>query len=195
MATSLARDIFDRLLEQIGEVVEAADSAEAGGSPSVASAVRRSGYVLTVAALDSYFHERGIQLLVGRARSGTGRAQAVANYLQSVSGSELQGQYGESHIRLRLSFKTLASPNAIDGLLSAAGLDATAKWLSVSFALNSRPDRVRRLLDLLYDRRNQIAHEADWDVGRLDFRPMAQAHLSDCLVHVRDIVHRFDEIL
>lgn len=168
---------------------------EGNSGDTSAPILRRSGYVLAVAALDSYFHERGIELLTAHAKTGTLQATEVSNYIKNTSAVDVAGQHGESHIRLRLSFKTLASPSAIDGLLAALGRDAQAIWLSVAFALNNRPDRIRRLLDLIYDRRNQIAHEADWDVARLDFRPMERANLSDCVDHIRTVVEAFDSAL
>lgn len=195
MPASLALNIFHRLLDQVAEIEAVATKMEADPHDTSASILRRSGYVLAVAALDSYFHERGIELAAAHAKAGALQAGEVANYLKSVSASDVSGQHGEGHIRLRLSFKTLASPSAIDLLLAAVGKDADAVWLSVAFALNNRPDRLRRLSDLIYDRRNQIAHEADWDVARLDFRPMERANLSDCVTHIRSLVEVFDTIL
>lgn len=195
MAASLALNIFHRLLDQVAEVEAVATRMEEDTQADSAPILRRSGYVLAVAALDSYFHERGIELAAARAKIGAVEAGEIANYVKNVSAAEVSGQHGESYIRLRLSFKTLASPSAIDSLLTALGKDAEAVWLSVAFSLNNRPDRLRRLSDLIYDRRNQIAHEADWDVARLDFRPMERANLSDCVEHIRSLVEVFDSIL
>lgn len=192
MATSLARDMFDRLLEQVKVVESVAARLEADGDGASAPVLRRSGFVLTVAAVDSFFHERGIPLLAAHAKLGATEAASVANYVQSVSAQDASGAFGESHIRMRLSYKTLASPRAIDSLLGAIGLDADSIWLSIAFGLSTRPDRLKRLLELHYDRRNQIAHEADWDVGRLEFRPMERAHLADCMAFLCDIVEGFE---
>lgn len=190
--SSLAFDIFHRLLSQTHELEAAAVRAENDGFGASAPILRRSGFLLAVAAFDSYFHERGIQLLAEYAKAGSTEAARVSNYVRNVSSAEVSSNEGESHVRLHLSFKTLVSPRALDQLLEAVGRDAESIWLSVAFDLNTRPDRIRRLLDLLYDRRNQIAHEADWDVGRLDFRPMEQAHLADCIQSVIETVEIFD---
>jgi hypothetical protein len=195
MSASLALNIFHRLLDQVAEIEAVATRMETDAQGTSAPILRRSGYVLAVAALDSYFHERGIELAAAHAQNGAVQAGEVANYVKNVSATDVSGQQGESYIRLRLSFKTLASPSAIDSLLAALGKDAEAVWLSVAFSLNNRPDRIRRLSDLIYDRRNQIAHEADWDVARLDFRPMERANLSDCVEHIRSLVEAFDTVL
>lgn len=195
MPASLALNIFHRLLDQVAEIEKVASQLEAESQDDVASILRRSGYVLAVAALDSYFHERGIELLAAHARLGAVQAGDVAKYVRNVSGADVSGPQGENYIRLQLSFKTLASPSSIDSFLAAIGKDANAVWLSVAFALNNRQDRIRRLSELVYDRRNQIAHEADWDVTKLDFRPMGRANLSDCVDHIRALVEAFDSTL
>lgn len=190
--SSLALDTFRRLLQQSHELEAAASREEDQGHTSSAPIIRRSGFLLAVAAFDSYFHERGIQLLATHAKIGPQEASLVANYVTRVSAAEVASADGENHVRLRMSFHTLVAPKALDKLLTAVGRDVDATWLSVCFALKTRPDRQRRLLELLYDRRNQIAHEADWDVGRLDFRPMERAHLHDCITVVADTVEQFD---
>lgn len=192
MPASFALNIFDRLLDQVAEIEAVASQLEANAQHTAPPILRRSGYVLAVAALDSYFHERAVDLLGSHANLGAAQASDVANYLRNVTAANVSGPQGESYIRLHLSFKTLASPSSIDSLLTVIGQDADAIWLSVAFTLNNRPDRIRRLSELVYDRRNQIAHEADWDLAQLDFRPMERANLSDCVDHVRGLVEAFD---
>jgi hypothetical protein len=193
--TSFALDIFHRCLEQVDEVESAARRAEAEGPVGLAPILRRSAYVLAVAALDSYFHERGILLLRDRALASVSAAGDVANFVQSVSALDVSGPNGESYIRLRLSFRTLVAPASIDRLLAACALDPDDHWLRTAFTLGTRPDRLRRLLELVYDRRNLIAHEGDWDMIDLDFRPMEQAHLADCVTAVRNIAETMDTLL
>lgn len=195
MPASLALNIFHRLLDQVAEIEAVATRMESDPNDTSAPILRRAGYVLAVAALDSYFHERGIDLLTAYAKLGPVQAGEVSHYLRNVSAASVSGQQGESYIRLQLSFKTLASPAAIDALITGSGKDPSAIWLSVAFTMNNRPDRIRRLSELVYDRRNQIAHEADWDVAQLDLRPMERAHLSDCVEHVRAFVEAFDTAL
>lgn len=194
MAT-LALEILRRCLEQVDEIEQAASRAEADGFSHAAPILRRSAYVLAVAALDSYFHERGAEILRNYALRGTPEASTVANYVQSASATDVGGPQGESYIRLRLSFKTLVAPAAIDKLLDTCGIDAENAWLQAAFALSTRPDRLRRLQELVYDRRNLIAHEADWDMVLLDFRAMEQAHLQDCRDHVEQIATAMDNLI
>jgi hypothetical protein len=68
-------------------------------------------------------------------------------------------------------------------------------WRDTAFALGTRPDRLRLQLDLLYDRRNQIAHEGDWDLVQLDFRNMEKAHLDDCTRYASSLARAMDALL
>jgi hypothetical protein len=193
--SSLALDIFNRLIQQVAAVEDAAARAEVDGYPATAPILRRSGYVLAVASIDVYFHEQAARLLTTAAQRSTAEAANVANYAQSVSAVDVSGAAGESHIRMRLSYKTLVSPKGIDSALSAAGIDPSIVWRDTSFAMNTRPDRLRLQLDLLYDRRNQIAHEGDWDLVQLDFRSMEKAHLADCTRYASELIHSMDPLL
>ncbi|MBV9096523.1 MAG: hypothetical protein JO079_00570 [Frankiaceae bacterium] len=195
MRSSLALDVFRRLAEQVAVVEDAAARAEIGGFPLAAPVLRRAGYVLAVAALDTYFHERAIPLLAAAARNNAVQAGAVANYCQSVNAQDVTGLSAESHIRLRLSYKTLVAPKAIDSMLAAAALNPLTVWRDVAFAMGSRPDRVQGQLQLVYDRRNQVAHEGDWDFIQLDFRAMDRTHLQDCVGFVGDLAEKIDAVL
>jgi hypothetical protein len=193
--SSLALDIFNRLISQVYEVEAAAVRAETGGFAATAPILRRSGFVLAVASIDTYFHEQAARLLTGAALRSATAAACVANYVQSVSAGDVSGVAGESHIRMRLSYKTLVSPKNIDAAMSAADIDMSIVWRDTAFALGTRPDRLRLQLDLMYDRRNQIAHEGDWDLVQLDFRSMEKAHLADCTRYVSTLTHSMDSLL
>lgn len=193
--SSLALDVFHRLKEQVDEIERTAARCEIDGFSSAAPILRRSAYVLAVASLDTYFHEQAARLLYASALSSASSATRVAGYVGRVSAADVSGNTGESYIRLGLSYKTLVAPTAIDGLLIAVGLDPVSTWRDVSFILNNRPDRLKLQLQLHYDRRNQVAHEGDWDLVQLDFRIMRSAHLEDCLHFATQLVESMDEVL
>ena len=193
--SSLALDIFRRLIEQVEEVETFAARAETQGYQSAAPILRRSAFVLAVAGIDTYFHEQAARLLATAAKVNTAAAATVANYLGRVTSADVSGSTGESHIRLSLSYKTLVGPSSIDAMLAAATLDPSVVWRDVAFRQGTRPDRLRLQLQLLYDRRNQIAHEGDWDFVQLDFRIVAQVHLADCVRYGTELAQAMDAIL
>lgn len=192
---SAAFQVFSRLQGHVQELrATAARELDAGHDES-AKACLRSGIVLAVASLDTYFHEQGVRLLHECASQGASQAQAVVDYARSLSVSDVQGNQALGLLRLRLSYKTLVSPEKIDELLSVCGLDADDIWLRATAAVSSRPDRARRLVQLQIDRRNQIAHEGDWDPSILDFRDVSDAHLNDCMVCIAPLVQEFDSLI
>lgn len=190
--TSLALDIFERLIGQVDQVEVAAFRAERDGHFEDAPILRRSAFVLAVASIDTFFHEHAVDLLRAAALRSGSDAVSVANYCKSVSATDVAGPYGEEHIRMRLSYKTLVSPRSIDTALGAAGLDFESIWRHTAFELGTRPERLRIQLELLYDRRNQIAHEGDWDYIQLEFRNMERAHLKDCTTNLRTLARTMD---
>jgi len=193
--SSLALDIFNRLISQVDEIEAAAARAETDGFAATPPILRRSGFVLAVASIDTYFHEQATRLLTAAALRSAAEANAVANYAQNVSAGDVSGAAGASHIRMRLSYKTLVSPRSIDAAMTAAGIEMSTVWRDTAFALGTRPDRLRLQLDLFYDRRNQIAHEGDWDLVQLDFRNMEKAHLDDCTQYASRLTHAMDPLL
>lgn len=192
--TSLALDVFDRLMDQVEGIRDVAARAGESGHLDVVPSLLRSAYVLTVAAFDTYMHEQGVRILAECASKERAEAIRVAEYL-SRKVEQVEGASGESHVRLALTYKTLVAPESIGKLLTAAGVDDTDLWLRAAFAIGTRPDRLRLQLQLIYDRRNQIAHEGDWDFVQLDFRAMELAHLTDCIDHVKGLVRAIDEEL
>jgi hypothetical protein len=186
--------VFQRLEAQVHTIRQVAARELAAGS-GTAPVLYRSCIVLMVAAFDAYVHEQGVRLLQLRAAASPVAAEEVVSYLKGLTATQLAGPQASGLIRYRLSYKTLAAPNRIDELLLAAGLDPVAIWLAVSVALGSRPDRQRPQLQLQYDRRNQIAHEGDWDPVALELRAIEDAHVADCVKCIVDLVAQLDVAL
>jgi hypothetical protein len=194
MAASFALAVFNRLIEQVDQIELVAKQMDETDPPA-ARVLRRSALVLAVAAIDTYFHEQAATRLRHAALLGAPHDARVANFLRNVSAGEVSGAAGESYIRLRLSFMTLVAPSRVDAAITAWGGDPETVWREYCFARGSRTDRERRQLELLYDRRNQIAHEGDWDSVQLDFRTMTQSHLDDCVTALRGLATGIDAVL
>jgi len=194
VAESHALETFFKLIAQVAHVEGVARGLDEDQA-DVASTLRRSAYVLGVAALDTYFHERAVGKLVTAAAPGAEPAARVASYLGGLSAEQVSGGRAEQLVRLRVGYKTLVSPQNIDKLLTACGDMAENIWTDHALALGSRPDRERRALEVIYDRRNQIAHEGDWDNIDRSFRPMSAAHLQDCVAGVSRIAQGFDVLV
>ena len=191
---SPAKGVFDHLDSEIGKVFVLADAERVAGNLDALPTLYRCCIVLTVASFDSYMHEQGNRLLFARGQLGGADAVAVGGYL-SASAADISGPYGQGYVRLGLSVKTLVDPNKVDALLTAADLDAPDIWLKTAIALGERPDRLRRKLQLQYDRRNDIAHAGDWDSAALAQRACTETHALDCRKCIQDIVSEIDGVI
>ncbi|MGY2084313.1 hypothetical protein [Blastococcus sp. SYSU DS0539] len=119
----------------------------------------------------------------------------MLGYLGKLTPSQVAGPSAAQYIRYRLSYKTLVSPDKIDDLFVAIGQDADDLWLQAAMSMGSRPERLKTQTQLQVDRRNQIAHEGDWDSVVLDFRALENPHLDDCVNHLNGLVHSWDRLL
>ena len=172
------KQIFDLLVQQ---VVDLRSLGAQLGPTGPAGPAHRAAVVLTVAALDTYMHERGRTALFARASASPDGATKVAGYLKGLDPSDIMGDRAEVLIRYRLSFKTLQSPTAIDECMQVAGADPAEVWRLVGIDTGEREQRLRNALDLAVDRRNQIAHEGDWDFVQVAQRHVSESHVDDTL--------------
>jgi hypothetical protein len=193
--SSLALDVFQRLLGQVQEIETVALELERTGLSQAPPILRRSAFVLAVAAIDTYFHEHAAQQLYASALASSSAADRVSRYVGRVAAADVCGSAGESFIRIGMSYKTLVAPAGIDAAMTAWGGDPTSIWRDTAFAIGTRPDRLQLQLQLFYDRRNQIAHEGDWDFVQLDFRPMRQQHLVDCASYLKQLAETMDTLI
>ncbi|WP_449418646.1 HEPN domain-containing protein [Phormidium nigroviride] len=132
------------------------------------SDILRAALVLAVSALDYYIHEvvrigmleihrgqrpeppafSGFQISLGNARAGINAGQNIDYWL-------------EDEIRQRHSYKSFQQPRAI---ADAIRLICDKKlWEEVSTNMSMPAQDIKQQLNLIIDRRNKIAHEADID--------------------------------
>jgi len=191
---SAALGTFDRLHDEATKLKDTARREHAAGYPKHAASCLRSAIVLAVAAVDTYFHEQGVRLLLSHLNGPLSTAGAVQAFT-GLANTQLTGPSATGLVRWKLSYKTFQSPVKIDDLFRACGLDAEDIWLRSTVAYGSRPDRVRLSVQLQTDRRNQIAHEGDWDPVALQLRAITETHVDDCVGCLGPLVRHMDTIL
>ncbi|RKR87458.1 hypothetical protein BDK92_1734 [Micromonospora pisi] len=186
------RQLFDKLADQVSALSTLGQAQETQGQIESSASIYRACIVLSVSALDAYMHEKAAEAFLIAIRQGASATNAsIDSYLQIQSSLFNQTQLASS-VRYRLSFKTLVTPQAIDKAIDASGSDARAVWRAIGEARGSRESRLRNMLDLQVDRRNQIAHEADWDPAQLAFRRISLDHVTDCTECITSVVHNLD---
>ena len=164
-----AIDLFRISIVRVRDLIAVHNSLKAQASSVLdLSDILRASLVLAVSALDYYIHEvvrigmleihrgqrpeppafSGFQISLGNARAGINAGQNIDSWL-------------EDEIRQRHSYKSFQQPNAI---ADAVRLICDKKlWEEVSINMGSPAKNIKQQLNLIIDRRNKIAHEADID--------------------------------
>ena len=183
--------LFERLEEQISELASVGEATSNEISVEARASVHRACIMLSLSALDAFMHEKAAQVYSAIV-SSRGPDAALSGYL-GVQVLRLQKADYESIVRYHLSFKTMVLPAAIDKAIEASGVVAADVWREIGIARGSRESRLRNMLDLQVDRRNQIAHEGDWDPASLDFRGITEMHFTECLNCIKETVAGIDK--
>jgi hypothetical protein len=147
----------------------------------------RACILLAVSSLDAYVHEKSAEIYLNRIAGAPSALSGIAGYLR-VTEAELRTAAAASLIRYRLSFKTLVTPEKIDEAIDASGVQSGDVWKSIGIATGARESRLRNALTLQVDRRNQIAHEGDWDPVDVDLRHISASHSQDCRRCIKAVV-------
>jgi len=164
-----AIDLFGICIRRVRDLIDLHHSLKAQASSVLdLSDMLRAALVLAVSALDYYIHEvvrigmleihRGLrpeppgfsefQISRGNARAGINAGQNIDSSL-------------EDEIRQRHSYKSFQKP---DNIAKAVRLICDKNlWEEVSTNMSRPAQDIKQLLNLIVDRRNKIAHEADID--------------------------------
>lgn len=150
-------------VRDLGRIADALDSQPAQALDS--SDVLRAEFVLAVSALDQFAHEVA---RLGMLEAYRGEREKTPRFLRFQISVEaaLQGiseypsdEWLDEEIRLRNGYRTFQRP---DGIAEAMRLVSDVQiWNEVAGSMGMSPQEVRSRLDMIVDRRNGIAHEAD----------------------------------
>ena len=198
-----AIDLFRISIARVRDLIDVHNSLKAQASSVLdLSDMLRAALVLAVSALDYYIHEvvrigmleihRGqrpeppafsrFQISLGSARVGINAGQNIDSWL-------------EDEIRQRHSYKSFQQPEAI---ADAIRLISDKKlWEEVSTNMGSPARSIKQQLNLIVDRRNKIAHEADIDpsypIG--DRWPIDELLVNEAVDFIEQVVESIHNIL
>lgn len=189
-----ASTIYHRQMAQYNMMLDSSNREFEAGNAEASEVIHRLCIVLLISAFDTYMHEQGARLLDRHQRTTPEARERVQQYL-GLDESVLRGESANGYIRLGLSYKTLVAPASLNKIFRACGLDPDRIWRDLAVAKQSRPDHMQAQLQLQYDRRNQIAHNADWDSIETDFRHITRSHVADCYRSLDDIIDGLESIL
>lgn len=159
--------LFQSHLDQARQMVATSAVLEATLTRAIdVSDLLRSALVQCVSAFDHFIHEEV------RVRMHAVHAGPVANWPAAFSrfsvslatvDAALHGTTGwlDQEIREQHGYLSFQHPDKIAGAFKL--VSSTPLWPAVAADLGADPATVRRRLQLIVDRRNKIAHEADFD--------------------------------
>ena len=150
-------------VRNLGRIADAPDSQTAQAMDL--SDILRAEFVLAVSALDHFVHEVA---RLGMLEAYRGEREKTPQFLQfriSVGGAlrgiseNPSGEWLDDEIRARNGHRTFQNPDRIAEALRL--VSDIRLWDEVAGRMDMSPQEVRERLNLIVDRRNGIAHEAD----------------------------------
>lgn len=135
--------------------------------------ILRSSLMLSVSAMDAYYHRKIKCYAVRLAKLGDkapGKLQALPIAVRDFSrGMDRSRKWSalSTAIDTKLSYQSMQSPAKIADALSLLGIKSF--WKTIAPALGYDPDKLRTDLQWIVDRRNLIAHQADISVAKKNF--------------------------
>lgn len=159
----------------------------------------RSLHVLAVSALDHYVHElvrAGMMETFDGKRAPTDAYSKYRLAMGSVFGTMTMTEARssiEADIRIQHSYLTFQRPDKIaDAVRLFSHVDL---WKEVEGKLGRPKKEIKGQLDLIVDRRNKIAHEADVDPTYPNTRwPIAPTDVADVCEFIEQLVGAIDVV-
>ncbi len=147
--------------------------------------ILRAEVVLAVSALDCFIHDLVKQGMVETYQGIRTPSKQFEGYqipvkflklIENTDNVEEKSAYLENAIKEINSKDSYQSPKNIDYILQY--INITKIWQKVSDLMEIKAEDIRNELSLIIDRRNKIAHEADYDT--LGFKaPIEQQNIND----------------
>ena len=180
-------DQFRQNVERVNTLVGMHAAIQVRVTPALdPSDMLRAAMLLGVSALDQLVHELvrvGMLEAYAGLRPETDALRRFEVSLASVrlaTTSPARLDWFDAEVRSRHAFLTFQRPDKIaDGIRLISDVQL---WQTVAQAMNARPEDIRRRLNLIVTRRNQIAHEADMNPAFPGTRwPISEADVVDVI--------------
>lgn len=159
----------------------------------------RACLVLLVSALDTYVHERVREGMLAIHRTGLGYPPAFETFnvtmssVRSAIAAASSSAWLEQEIRRQHGLRSFQKSDRIAEAFRL--MSATALWDSAAADLGQPAKDLKVRLDLVVDRRNQIAHEADLDPTSGTRWPISPGDVVTAIDLVEQLVECFDRIV
>jgi hypothetical protein len=169
--------------------------------PEQASDILRAEIVLAVSALDCFIHDLVKQGMIETYQGVRTSSKQFESYqipfnffklIENADNSEEKLAHLEKSIQKINSKDSYQSPKGIDYALGLINISKI--WASVANLMNGRAGDIKDYLSEIIDRRNKIAHEADYNALTGSKTPIEQQNINDVIQFIENICESIYQI-
>lgn len=165
------------------------------------SELLRAEFVLAVSAFDCYMHEivrAGlVDLLFGcRNERGLKCVELPLDFVKialNISDEHERRQFVDASIKRQLSKDSYQSPKSVEYAMGLIGVKHL--WTELSSRMGIAPNQIKETLALIVNRRNKIAHEADYDDYIGGKTEIEKQWVDDSIEFISSFVEKTDLLL
>ncbi|MFA6145336.1 MAG: HEPN domain-containing protein [Sulfurimonas sp.] len=166
------------------------------------SDILRAQYVMLISALDYFIHEIiriGILQIYNKERKPTHEFKKFIfstdqeTLLNKAILEEKNDTWLDYQIRVRNGFKSFQQADKIKEALLL--IDSSDIWEKIATLLNENKDDLKNRLNLIIERRNQIAHEADIEPTYKELREIEAEDVDDSITFIEKIVTAISDVV
>jgi len=163
--------------------------------------ILRAEIVLSVSALDCFIHDLIKQGMVETYQGNRLPSKQFNTYqipfkflklIESADNADDKLGYLENAIREINSKDSYQAPKGIEYALQFINIKSI--WQNLATLMNSRADDIKNELSLIVDRRNKIAHEADYDVLTGSKIPIDRQNINDVIQFIESLCESIYQI-
>lgn len=166
------------------------------------SDILRAQSVMLVSALDYFVHEIiriGILEIYNKKRKATKEFKEFIFttdkeiLLKKAILEDKDNKWLDYQIRYRNGFKSFQQADKIEEAMLL--IENRSIWSEIAILLEDDKNSLKKRLDLIIDRRNQIAHEADIEPIYKELREIKVEDVNDSIVFIENIVASISSIV
>lgn len=164
--------------------------------------ILRSQIVLAVSALDSFLHDLVRFGLLGIFQGIRPHTKGYEGYTVSVHLARLIRDESDLNVQIDLLGLEIRRINSKDSYQSPKGVEYALGligfknlWTNLSLPMGIKPDDIKNTLGLITDRRNKIAHEADFDSVNEAKNAIDRSQTNDVVVFIENLCEAINSLV
>ena len=164
-----------------------------------ATILLRSQFVLIVSAFDTYVHSAVINKIIDRYFSSDQQLNIQLDIPLSLAyemknlNVDMQKNKLYNFLVRKLNKDSFQSPKSIEYAFSIIGINKI--WTRLSDKMQMQPDDIKKMLSIIVNRRNKIAHESDWNIVTGTYEDIELTDVLECKKFINNMVDSIDDIV